>query len=541
MHDADLPGEGGSRPSAAPGAGYALALLIGINLFNYIDRYVLAAVEPEIRASLLAPGDPNAQGKTGLLSSAFLLSFMAAAPLFGWLAGRYARWPLIAVGVTLWTVASGACGLASTFGMLLVTRCFVGVGEGAYGPVAPTLLSDLYPVATRGRVMAWFYMAIPFGGALGYALGGQINAMAGWRWAFYVVVPPGLLLGAWAFLMRDPPQGGADALTGPPRRATLWECRILIRTPSFVLNTLGMAAMSFATGVLAFWMPAYLRCEKVGAVYGIAPTTVFGLITAAGGLTATLAGGMAGDALRGRFPGSYFLVSAAGLLISAPGMVLFLCVPFPWAWIFVFVTVFFLFFNTGPTNTILANVSHPAMRATAFAVNILAIHLLGDVISPPLVGTLADGLNRQAVVRVVSVDEGSPAARAGLAPGDEILAVDETPTRLAVDLDRLIEEKRPGETVQMRGRRGGEETTLDVTLAAAAPHKGPPAGPDRPDEPRAWLGAEAQPGNKGLVAGFLMVSAFMVLGAGFWLWGARYLAADTAAAPHRLDGNLTAT
>jgi MFS family permease len=539
MHEASLAGQGGGRASAAPGAGYALALLIAINLFNYIDRQVLAAVEPEIRATLLAPGDPNAQGKMGLLSSAFLLSYMGAAPLFGWLAGRYARWLLIAIGVLLWTVASGASGLALTFWMLLITRCFVGVGEGAYGPVAPTLLSDLYPVATRGRVMAWFYMAIPFGGALGYALGGQINAIAGWRWAFYVVVPPGVLLGVWALLMRDPPQGAADALTGPPKRATLWDCRVLIRTPSFVLNTLGMTAMSFAIGALAFWLPAYLKCEKVGAVYGIEPTTVFGLITAAGGLTATLAGGMAGDALRGRFSGSYFLVSGAGLLISAPGIALFLCVPFPWAWIFVFVTVFFLFFNTGPTNTILANVSHPAMRATAFAVNILAIHLLGDVISPPLVGTLADRLNRHEVVRLVSVDQGSPAARAGLAPGDEILAVGRTPTRLAVDLDRLIEEKRPGETVQIHRRRAGEETTLDVTLAAAAPKKALLPDRARPKESPGWLGAEGQSGNKGLVAGFLMVSAFMVLGACFWLWGARYLAADTAAAPHRLDGTET--
>ncbi len=203
-----------------PGANQALAVLLLVNLFNYIDRQVLAAVEPEIRHSLLAADDPNAMSKMGLLSTAFLFSYMAAVPLFGWLAERYRRWLLIAIGVLLWSLASGASGLALTFVMLLVTRCFVGIGEGAYGPVAPALLSDLFPRSKRGQVMSWFYVAIPCGGALGYALGGMVAKLADWRWAFYVVVPPGVLLGLWALRMRDPPPGAADAVSGPPRRTT---------------------------------------------------------------------------------------------------------------------------------------------------------------------------------------------------------------------------------------------------------------------------------------------------------------------------------
>jgi MFS family permease len=164
------------RPAAVPGAWAALVLLVCMNLFNYIDRQVLAAVEPEVRRVLLAPDDPNQKTKMGLLSTAFLVSYMLIAPLFGWLAERYPRWKLIAVGVLLWSLATGASGLAITFAMMLLTRCFVGIGEGAYGPVAPTLLSDFYPVSVRGRVLAVFYAAIPVGGALGYALGGQMAA-----------------------------------------------------------------------------------------------------------------------------------------------------------------------------------------------------------------------------------------------------------------------------------------------------------------------------------------------------------------------------
>ncbi len=437
-------GHSGGTAAKVPGAGLALCLLLAINLFNYIDRYVLAAVETEISDSLFGPVDPkapDAQAKTqkimdrmGWLSTAFLVSYMLTAPLFGWLAERRSRWALIAVGVALWSLASGATGLAATFFAILLTRCFVGIGEAAYGPVAPTLLSDFYPVRIRGQVLAWFYMAIPVGSALGYTLGGQVakldRANESWRWAFYLVVIPGLLLALWAYVMREPQRGAADKVVAPPRRPRLNDYLVLLRTRSYVLNTLGMTAMTFAMGALGFWIKRYLTQNEVEPFCGLEPISFFGIVLAVAGLLATLAGGIAGDALRGRFPGSYFLVSAAGLLIGAPCCILFMLVPFPWAWIFVFFSVFFLFFNTGPANTILANVTHPSMRATGFALNILVIHILGDAISPPLIGIIG--------------------------------------------------------------------------------------------------------GRYGLLAGFVVVSAFMVLGGIIWLFGIPHLERDTAAAPHRL-------
>jgi predicted MFS family arabinose efflux permease len=220
-------------------------------------------------------------------------------------------------------------------------------------------------------------------------LGGYIAARLNWRWAFYAVVAPGLLLALWAMLMRDPPRGGTDLAT-PPRRAEWRDYLLLFDTPSYLLNTLGMTAMTFAIGALAFWMPAYLVHQRVGPLFGMGPVMLFGAITALAGLFGTLAGGIAGDALRRRFRGAYFLVSALGILISGPSLLAFLGTPFPAAWIFVFLTVFFLFFNTGPTNAILANVTHPAIRASGFALNILVIHALGDAISPPIVGAIAD-------------------------------------------------------------------------------------------------------------------------------------------------------
>src|SRR3954451_23482647 len=186
------------------GAKTALLLLLGINLFNYIDRQILAALEPDIRASFFAPDDINAMTKTGLLGDAFFVTYMVSAPILGLLADRFSRWIIVGCAVILWSMASGGSGLAATFAILFATRVCVGIGEGGYGPAAPTIISDLFPIEIRGRVMAIFYTAIPVGSALGYVIGGVVGAHLGWRWAFCLVAPPGLLLGLLCFWQRAP-------------------------------------------------------------------------------------------------------------------------------------------------------------------------------------------------------------------------------------------------------------------------------------------------------------------------------------------------
>jgi MFS family permease len=281
----------------------------------------------------------------------------------------------------------------------------VGVGEAAYGPVAPTIIADLYPVNIRGRVLAWFYMAIPVGSALGNVHGGWVvksdigawgasvfgTAPESWRWAFYLVVIPGVLLGVWSFFMRDPVRGQADLAQPLVSARVAWrDYLIFLRTPSYVLCTLGMTAMTFAIGGIAFWMPYYLESQPGAPA---SSTFIFGLITVVAGLSATLTGGFVGDKLRTRFPGAYFLVSGGAMLAGFPAFLAVLHAPFPWIWVFIFVTCFCLFFNTGPTNTIIANVTHPSMRAAAFALNILVIHAFGDVVSPVIIGLLSDWLH----------------------------------------------------------------------------------------------------------------------------------------------------
>jgi MFS family permease len=136
------------------------------------------------------------------------------------------------------------------------------------------------------------------------------------------------------------------------------------------------------------WAPTYIH-EGRGQPLG-QTDLIFGGILVVAGFVSTLFGGWLGDALRHRMPGSYFIVSGMGMLLGFPATIAMLYTPFPAAWGFVFLAIFFLFMNTGPSNTALANVTPPAMRATAFALNILVIHLFGDALSPPLIGWIKD-------------------------------------------------------------------------------------------------------------------------------------------------------
>ncbi|QDU21174.1 spinster family MFS transporter [Urbifossiella limnaea] len=460
---------GGTGPrEPVPGARAALLLLLAINLFNYIDRQVLSAVLPmlQLDAALFDPTDPDLNFKLGILTSVFLVTYTMFSPVFGWFGDRGSRWPLVGIAVIVWSLASGGSGLAGAYGIMVLTRCLVGVGEAAYGPVAPSMLSDMYPVADRGKVMSWFYLAIPVGSALGFVVGGLVAGAFGWRMAFQVVVIPGLILGGLCFLMRDPRVHLAPAADAPKARSPgyLAVLRELTGVKSFVLCCAGMTCTTFMLGGVAAWAPTYIfqrearfaltpaavtKLEELKAsdesrvvpdevttrlrsvagekeydfpafkalllellgpdrlrqygerVYEAAPTadsatvggvsTRFGAIVVLSGLGATLLGGWLGDNLRAKgVRGAYFQVAGWGTVLSFPLFVAMLYVPFPWAWLPLFVAVFGLFVNTGPANTILANVTRADIRGTAFAINIFVIHILGDVISPPLIGLAAD-------------------------------------------------------------------------------------------------------------------------------------------------------
>jgi MFS family permease len=469
-------------------AGWGLAILSFVNLFNYLDRYLVPALFETLKHSELALSD----AELGLLMSGFLAVYTLAAPVFGALGDRRARPRLIAFGVGCWSLATMLSGLAGSFIALFAARASVGIGEAAYGTIAPSLLSDYFPADKRGRVMAIFSCAIPVGSALGYVVGGLMDVHFGWRAAFFAAGAPGLALAVLCWWLRDPPRGAQDAVPPPesapagggqnaggsqaheyrggavdaghspesaparggrenarasqanrpaaasestreaagarspqagraggtrdagnaPRsapargaglgseiRATY---RRLLTNRPYLATVLGYAAYTFAMGGLASWMPAFL--ERVRGMPRAQATVSFGYIVVVTGLVGTFIGGWLGDYCRKRLKCGYLLVSAIATLVAAPFVWFALTVASTTAYLVCMVIAqLLMFLSTGPINATIVNLVLPTQRASAVALSVFAIHLLGDAISPYLIGRVSDASSLTEAVKIVPV------------------------------------------------------------------------------------------------------------------------------------------
>ena len=381
-----------AKPISLRYSRYALGLLLAVNLLNYIDRQVLFAVFPLIKVDLQL-----SDTELGFLGSAFMLSYLLFAPLFGWMGDRWSRTRLAAGGLVVWSLATAMAGLAGGYRTLLAARATVGVGEASFGTVSPGLVADFFPKERRGQILSWFYVAIPVGSALGYLLGGVLGQNYGWHTAFLMVGAPGLLLAIPVALLRTPPRGGVTAalpasshtLPAGEGNKTAEGYTALFRNRSFVCNTLAMAAMTFSIGGLAQWIPSFLH--RVHSLDVAKANTMFGATTVLAGILGTLAGGWLGDRWQKKSGRGYLLVSGWGFLIGTPFAVWAILAPgLTGCLSAIFFAEFFLFLNTGPLNTVIINVTVPAVRAMAFAVNIFFIHALGDAVSPSILGWLSD-------------------------------------------------------------------------------------------------------------------------------------------------------
>jgi MFS family permease len=390
-------------PAAQRAARYALGILTLINLFNYLDRWVVASVVESIKKSLHL-----SDTELGLVGTGFIVVYTLTSPLFGALGDRRKRPPLIALGVAVWSVATSLAGFARGFLSLFIARSGVGVGEAAYGTIAPALLADSFPIERRGRVLAVFFCAIPIGSAAGYILGGLVDQHFGWRAAFWIAGAPGLLLSLLVLFVKDPPRGLHDVggewgvgsgeseidtidASSDLRLTTRWTAayRDLFRNRPFILTALGYGAYTFALGGLGFWMPAFL--ERVRGMPRSEATVTFGTIALVTGFVGTFAGGWLGDFFLRRSKQSYLWVSGIATLIAAPAA--FIAVSNPHRSIYlpaIAIAEVFIFMCTGPVNSAIINAVKPGERATAVGLSVLVMHLVGDIPSPPLIGAVSD-------------------------------------------------------------------------------------------------------------------------------------------------------
>ena len=365
---------------------WALGVLTAINLINYLDRYVVSAIASPLRDAM---GLTDTQ--LGWLVPAFMLVYMIAAPAFGSWGDRGSRTRPIALGIGVWSLATVLSGLAHNFPQLLAGRAIVGIGEAAYVAIAPALLADCFPPERRARVYAVLNMAIPVGAALGYIVGGQVSEHFSWRAAFYVAGVPGLLLALTVLRLPDPPRGAQErpSARAPAGQGPLRVYLRLLGNWPFMVVVLGYAAYTFGLGGLAFWMPSFL--ERARHVPHAEATTVFGLIVIATGFVGTFAGGWLGDWLLGRSRQAYLWFSGAVTLAAAPCALLALTAPLPGVYYPATVAAeLLLFMSTGPINAAIINIAGPLERASAVALSMFAIHLLGDVPSPLIIGRVSD-------------------------------------------------------------------------------------------------------------------------------------------------------
>ena len=358
-----------------------LILLIGLNLLNYIDRYIVSGEVQPIQHEFHATDQ-----QMGALSTAFFFVYMFAAPLTGWLGDRFRRKPLIIAGATLWSFATLAAIWIHSYSTFFARQALVGIGEATFGIFGPAVLADLYPERDRNRILSLFYVAIPVGAALGWIAGGQIGSHWGWRAPFLVCGVPGFIAAAlYAFMGTEPERGATDHIAADLNRTTVVG---VLRNPAFLTATFGLATLTFAMGGISFWVPEFLRRS---AGLSMADSSLYvGAITVIDGIAGTLIGGAIAQRWLRTNHRALYLLSAWSVLLTIPCGILLFFGPRSLAIPSLAGAEFFLFLNTGPLNTAIVNSVNGPVRATAISINLFCIHAFGDTFSPQIIGAISD-------------------------------------------------------------------------------------------------------------------------------------------------------
>ena len=374
-------------PSAA--AWTTLAVLSALNLFNYLDRYVMSSVVIPMQKEL-----GMNDGDAGWAASAFMLGYFLTAPIFGYLGDRYPRKYLMLAGVFIWSLATAGSGLAHGFHDLFAIRMLVGVGEAAFVTICPSWISDMFAATKRNTALTLFYVAIPFGSAIGFTIGGWFAGHNDWRGAFIYAGLPGVLLALSLLFLREPRRGEADGVDVPAAThgTKVREVAGLFLNRRYNLLVWGYAAQTFALGAFGFWGPAFLH--RVHGMTLESAATIFGAMLAGSGLFATLLGGFCANSLRRRTPAGYVWVMAISMVAATP--VCFFALMTGSATLSLIglgLSMFFLFLPTGPIVSELYEIVPIHLRASAMALSIFVTHFFGDFGSPTIVGHISTALN----------------------------------------------------------------------------------------------------------------------------------------------------
>jgi MFS family permease len=390
-------------PVARGYARYVLAVMVGINFLNYMDRYVGAAASPLIQKEFHL-----SDGQVGLLGSAFLLVYALAAVPFGYWADRGVRKTVVGIGVAIWSVATLFTGFARNFTQLFLSRAVLGIGEAGYYPAGTSMLSDYFPKEQRGRSMSIWSAGATLGIAVGFAGGGYIADKYGWRNAFFFAAVPGIVFALLAFGLREPLRGSAESVGRAVQsagEASLSNFLNLMRIPTLRATILSQTLLYFVLASNAFWLPILLTrrfnlsVSKAGLLAGV--------VLVAGGLIGTLAGGWIADRRALKSPAGHLEVGIAGFLLGAVFITIAMVAPLNIGPLPVFVPAFLLavvclYLYQGPFTAVAQNVVSPGLRASAVTMLLFVSHVFGDSHSTFDVGYISERIGSLQVALLIT-------------------------------------------------------------------------------------------------------------------------------------------
>lgn len=382
-----------SSPGDAKLTTSRLILLTVINIFNYLDRYIVNAVLP-----LLAIEFALTHRQEGQIASAFVIGYTLCSPIFGFLGDRYRRPVLMFVGVLIWSLATVLSGIASSFLFLIGARILVGVGEASFGVIAPGYIKDFErdPIALNKK-LSLFYVAIPVGAALGYVLGGKIASVYSWHTAFFVAAAPTIVL---AFLLLAFPEVARTKQHPSPLREVL----SILKIPVLRLAQFGYVFNTFALTSIAAFVSTY----GVQLGFSLAEiNTSFGVILVVTGILGTALGAKVSSFLAARAvnPVTGLLqFTSVGSLLAVPFIVIAFSVTD--RTLFLLSTAcaeLLIFASLAPINTVLVLSAPAALVTLTQGVTILLINIGGALAGPMIVGFAADRLGLSLGLQLSSV------------------------------------------------------------------------------------------------------------------------------------------
>ncbi len=375
----------GTKPYRA----YVLGALLVVYTFNFIDRVVVGIIQEPIKTEF---GLTDFQlGLLGGPAFAVLYTFLGI-PIAR-LAERRNRMTILSICLAVWSGMTALCGLATSYSFLLLARIGVSVGEAGCTPPAQSVISDYFPANKRATAISIYALGIPVGSLLAAVGGGWLAHTFGWRSAFLILGVPGLVLALIVKLtVKEPPRAASAVTATTDETPTLRQAfRELMRKPTFWHTALGAAIASFVGYGVGQYLNSFLmRTHDLTLLESSRLTgVVLGVFSAIG----TFAAGWIADRIAKRHPNAIAWLPALGFVIATPFYIVGYMAPtLTIAVPFLIVGALTHYFYLGSMYAITQGIVQPRMRATATAVLLFIVNLLGYGLGPPLIGLLSDFL-----------------------------------------------------------------------------------------------------------------------------------------------------